>query len=133
MAWAALVAWIATALGGAVLGRQWLRRGGARQRDGIRTLRLGAHVTLAVAGLALWAGYVASGSNALAWLAVALLIGVILIGLTMLAIWLAGHSPREPTNLPAEASFPLPVIVAHGALGLTTLTLSILAAAGFGA
>jgi len=36
MQWAALVAWLLTAFGGATMLAQWLRHGGASQREGIR-------------------------------------------------------------------------------------------------
>lgn len=53
--------------------------------------------------------------------------------MTMAAIWLRGEAaPTAPTELPAEALFPVPVVLAHGALGATTLLLSLLAALGVG-
>ena len=50
--WAALVAWIATALGGLALFALWLRHGGLGQDEGIRATRLLPHLTIAVVGLA---------------------------------------------------------------------------------
>ena len=131
MQWAALVVWILTAGGGLVLATQWLRRGGLRQEVGIRAARLGAHVVLAVTGLGLWIAFVVSEENPLAWIAVALLVAVAAIGFSMFATWLRGHSSRgEPTEMPAETAFPLPLVLGHGALGVTTLALSLLAALG---
>lgn len=131
MQWAALVIWILTAGGGIVLATQWVRRDGLRQEVGIRTLRLAAHVVLAVSGLALWIAYVASEEDVLAWIAVSLLVAVAVLGFSMFAIWFRGHSSRrEPTEMPAETAFPLPLVLGHGALGITTLTLSLLAALG---
>ncbi|MDQ3381383.1 MAG: hypothetical protein M3546_13890 [Actinomycetota bacterium] len=132
MEWAALIAWVATALGGAGLFLQWLRHAGLSQREGIRAPRLFMHAGLAVLGLALWVGFLLSDEGTLAWAAVALLVAVALIGMTMFAIWLRGHNRREHTLVPAETSFPLPVVVLHGVLGLATLTLTILAASGVG-
>lgn len=132
MAWIALIAWIVTAGGGAILGATWLRHGGPQQDSGISSGRLASHVAAAVGGLALWIAFVATGSEALAWIAVALLLGVVAIGISMLLIWLHGRSGVDQMELSAESSFPLPVIAAHGLLGATTLLTSALAAAGIG-
>jgi hypothetical protein len=133
VAWAALVAWVATALGGGVLGRQWASHGGPRQASGIRTPRLALHAGLAFAGLVVWIVFLITDDESAAWLAVALLVAVVLVGLTMLALWLRGRSsPEHPTELPAESAFPLPVVMLHGLLGATTLLLSVLAAIGVG-
>ncbi len=133
MQWAALIAWVLTALGGAGLGYMWARRGGAAQTAGIRPWRLLLHAGLAVTGLAIWIVFLAEGRSVYAWIAVALLVAVALIGISMAVIWLRGKAaPTSPTELPAEASSPLPVVLAHGALGVTTLLLSLLAALGVG-
>jgi len=133
MEWAALIAWLTTAHGGASLAVPWLRHGGHRQLEGIGAPRLLAHVSLAVAGLGLWIGFVSSGNHTIAWIAVSLLVAVVSIGLAMFARWLRGRSGHTETELPAEAAFPLPVVLLHGALGVTTLALSTLAASGIGA
>jgi hypothetical protein len=133
MQWAALIAWLLTALGGAGLGYLWARGGGPAQAAGIRTLRLLIHAGLAVSGLVVWIVFVVDGNRVFAWIAVAVLVAVALIGMSMAVIWLRGKAaPTVPTELPAEASFPLPVVLAHGALGATTLLLSLLAALGIG-
>jgi hypothetical protein len=130
--WAALVAWLLTALGGATMLVQWLRHGGARQSEGIRAARLLTHAGLAVAGLALWIAFLVSEEDILAWAAVVVLIFVGLIGATMFAIWIRGHNQRDHTLVTAETSFPLPVVVLHGMLALVTLTFAILAASDLG-
>jgi hypothetical protein len=130
--WAALIAWVVTALGGAGLLLQWLRHGGLRQREGIRAPRLFTHAGLAALGLVLWIAFLFSEERALAWIAVGLLVIVGLIGATMFAIWLRGHNRHEHTFVPAETSFPLPVVIFHGALALATLVLAVLAASGIG-
>jgi manganese efflux pump family protein len=132
MAWAALVAWVATALGGAGLFVQWLRHGGFPQREGIRAPRLLSHAGLAALGLALWIGFVISQERGLAWAAVAVLLAVIAVGLTMFAIWFRGKNKRDHTIVPAETSFLVPVVFGHGALALLTLVLAVLAASGVG-
>jgi hypothetical protein len=132
MAWAALVAWAITALGGLALFLQWLRHGGFSQKEGIRAPRLVSHLSLAVVGLAVWIGYLATDSRPLAWIAVAILATVALLGVSMFVISLRGRTKTSRTEKPAEAIFPLPVVVLHGALGATTLVLSVLSAAGIG-
>jgi manganese efflux pump family protein len=130
--WAALIGWILTAFGGATMLAQWLRHGGANQREGIRAPRLLAHAGLAVLGLILWIAFVVSDERSLAWMAVVLLLVVGLIGATMFAIWTRGRNRREHTLVPAETAFPLPVVLGHGVLALATLTLAVLAASGIG-
>ena len=130
MTWAALVAWLLTAAGGSVLFRTWLRHGGATQREGIRPARLLTHAGLAIAGLGLWIAFIATDESWLAWTAVTALAIVSAIGLLMLAGWLRGQNEARHTDLPAEAAFPLPIVIAHGGLALLTVTLSILAAFG---
>ena len=132
MEWAALVAWVATAFGGLALAAQWAHFGGLRQSEGIRWPRLLVHGLLAVAGLALWLVYALTESTAFAWLAVVLLVVVTAVGLSMFALWLRGKGGPEPTAMPAESAFPLPVVLLHGVLGTTTLVLSVIAALGVG-
>jgi hypothetical protein len=133
MQWAALIAWLVTALGGAGLGYLWARGGGAAQAAGIpdtasspprRARRQRARDVEPVSRrgksrLRLDRSRVprrgrphrhVDGSRPAARRA----------------------APTAPTELPAEASFPLPVVLAHGALGATTLLLSLLAALGVG-
>jgi hypothetical protein len=130
--WAALITWVLTALGGSTLAVMWLRHGGAGQGEGIRALRLLSHAVLAAVGLALWTGFVLSDEPAFAWSAVGLLVVVAVIGASMFAIWLRGHNRRDHTAVPAETSFPLPVVAFHGVLGLATFVLAVLAAGGVG-
>jgi manganese efflux pump family protein len=132
MQWAALIAWVLTAVGGATMFVQWLRHGGTGQREGIRAPRLLAHGGLAVLGLAFWIAFVVSGERSLAWTAVILLLVVGLIGASMFAIWMRGRNRREHTLVPAETAFPLPVVLGHGVLALATVTLAVLAASGIG-
>jgi hypothetical protein len=132
MQWAAFVAWLVTALGGLVLFMQWGKGGGLKQKEGIRPARLLSHMALAVTGLALWIAYIATDERGIAWIAVALLVAVAILGLSMLVISLSGRTTVVRTETPAEAMFPIPIVIAHGALGLTTLLLSILSAVGIG-
>jgi hypothetical protein len=128
--WAALAAWVTTALGGLVLFLQWVRHGGFSQKEGIRARRLLPHLALAVLGLAFWVGYLANNNRTLAWIAVGILIAVALLGISMFVISLRGRTTSLRTETPAEGMFPFPLVLLHGGLGTTTLLLSVLAAAG---
>jgi hypothetical protein len=140
MEWAALIAWVITAAGGFVLLSIWLARGGMLQGEGrrIRPPLILSHFLLAATGLVLWIIYLASDSDALAWIAFVLLLVVALLGFTMLAIWMqqrqgrAGAVDTAAVDRPAEQNFPVPVVVLHGLLAATTLVLVFLAAVGVG-
>jgi hypothetical protein len=139
MEWAALISWIVTAGGGFVLLGLWLRHGGMRQREAGRQIRpplILSHFALAAAGLVLWIIYVFSDSDALAWIAFAVLVLVAVLGWTMFAIWWqrrqahaaveAGSTPGAP----AEQRFPVSIVTLHGLLAVTTVVLVFLAALG---
>jgi hypothetical protein len=156
MEWAALITWILTAGGGFVMLAIWLRNGGMEQRQPaaggnplVRPPLILGHFGLAATGLVLWIVYVASDSDALAWIAFVLLLPVALLGFTMFAIWLrqrnapaaadpsaaadtpAAPAPTAPSG-PAEQRFPVAVVGGHGVLAATTLVLVFLAAVGVG-
>jgi manganese efflux pump family protein len=138
MAWAALILWVVTALGGFYLLVTWLQHGGMQQGDRpgrrIKPPLILGHFTLAAAGLVLWIVYVATDSDALAWIAFAILLVVALLGFTMLAAWLAqrGGATVAETSDAAERHFPQAVVGLHGLLAATTLVLVFLAAVGVG-
>jgi hypothetical protein len=151
MEWAALIAWVLTAGGGFVMLAIWLSNGGMEQATQggnlIRPTLILSHFGLAATGLVLWIIYVASGSDALAWIAFVLLLIVALLGFTMFAKWLRQRNApaaasaadtvtagagAEALTAPAEQRFPVPVVGAHGVLAATTLVLAFLAAVGVG-
>jgi hypothetical protein len=136
MEWAALIAWVLTAGGGFVLLALWVTRGGlAQQReagDRIRPPLIFSHFGLAATGLVLWIIYLASDSDALAWIAFALLVVVAILGWTMFAIWWRrrqrGVVAAATEGVPAEQSFPVPIVALHGVLAVTTVVLVLLSA-----
>jgi manganese efflux pump family protein len=139
MEWAALISWIVTAGGGFVLLALWLGHGGMRQRQPGRQIRpplILSHFALAAAGLVLWIVYVFSDSDALAWIAFAILVLVAALGWTMFAIWWqrrqarAAAAPASTPGLPAEQRFPVAIVTLHGLLAVTTVVLVFLAAIG---
>jgi hypothetical protein len=143
MEWAALITWVLTAGGGFFMLGLWLKHGGMQQSDRpgarIRSARVLSHFALAAIGLVLWIVYVASDSEALAWIAFALLLVVALLGFSMLAIWFGQRrrpatsgAPSTDATTAAEQHFPVPVVALHGVLAATTLILVLLTAAGVG-
>jgi len=141
MEWAALIAWVVTALGGFILLAIWLGRGGMRQGrepgTRIRPPLILGHFLLAATGLVLWIIYVATDSDTLAWVAFVLLLVVAGLGFAMFAIWFQRRqrgAVREAIDpgTPAEQHFPVAVVGLHGLLAATTLVLVFLAAAGVG-
>lgn len=143
MRWVALATWVLTAGGGFFLLGLWLRHGGMQQSDEpgdrIRAARVLTHFGLAATGLVLWIIYVATTSDALAWIAFAVLLVVALIGFTMLAVWMNQRRRRAATaatapgaGMPAEQHFPDAVVGVHGVLAAVTLVLVFLTAVGVG-
>ena len=141
MEWAALIAWVATAGGGFVLLAIWLARGGMRQgrEPGarIRPALILTHFLLAATGLLLWIIYVATDSDALAWIALVLLGIVAILGWTMFAIWYQRRqrgrvAEAVDQGTPAEQHFPVPVVALHGVGAVTTVVLVFLTAIGVG-
>jgi hypothetical protein len=142
MEWAALISWIVTAGGGFVLLGLWLRHGGMHQREPGRQIRpplILGHFTLAATGLVLWIVYVATDSDALGWIAFAILVAVAVLGWAMFAVWFRRRQARmtdastSTPGVPAEQHFPVPIVALHGLLAVTTVVLVLLAAAGVGA
>ena len=143
MGWAALITWILTAGGGFVLLSAWLKRGGVRQQREaglrIRPPLIFSHFGLAATGLVLWIVYLATESDALAWIAFVLLLVVAVLGWTMFAIWWQRRQRRAPAadvtgaaSEPAEQQFPVPIVALHGVLAVVTVVLVFLTAIGVG-
>jgi hypothetical protein len=141
MEWIALIAWILTAGGGFVLLSIWVARGGMQQAreagSRIRPPLIFSHFGLAALGLVLWIIYVATDSDALAWIAFVLLLVVAVLGFTMFSIWWQRRQQRDVAKgadpaAPAEQQFPVAIVGLHGLLAVTTVILVFLAAIGVG-
>jgi len=141
MEWAALIAWVVTAGGGFVLLAIWLSRGGMQRGrepgSRIRPPLILGHFLLAATGLVIWIIYVATDSDVLAWIALALLAVVALLGFAMFAIWFQRRqrgAVREAVDpgTPAEQRFPVAIVGLHGLLAVTTVVLVFLTAIGVG-
>jgi manganese efflux pump family protein len=157
MAVAALITWLLTAAGGFVLLATWITRGGARPAtssaatDAARSTAGAAglpvsaptrlhpplvfgHFGLAVVGLVVWIAFLATDTDALAWVAFALLVPVALLGFTMLARWIGAgdHQRSTPAAPRPESHFPLLIVGAHGLFAVATVVLVLLAALDIG-
>ena len=149
MSIAALVTWIITAGFGFFMLIRWATRGGVRKVEGAEThlppVRVFTHFGLAAAGLIVWIIYLVTGATLLAWIAVAALVIVAIIGVVMVRQWAkdgraamaaatAGAAPPSGgggSDL-AEQHIPRPPVVLHGIFAVTTVVLVLLTALGMG-
>jgi hypothetical protein len=126
----ALVIWCGTACLGLYLLGVWLSRGGLRQQATRITVfpaaLIFAHPVLATTGLSLWIAYVLCGRLVYAWSGFGVLSASAMLGFVMLTRWLVGRGGRHARG--AEQHFPAKVVAMHGAVGLTTFTLVLMAA-----
>jgi len=140
---AALISWFVTAFVGLYLVAVWLIENDVSQ--GAVHSRLPGpvilgHVLLALTGLVTWVVHLLLGSASWGWAAVGILGGIAVLGLTMFTRWIPVHAAfvaAESTrgmsaefDFPAERAFPLSVVIIHGVLAATTLTLVLLAMLG---
>jgi hypothetical protein len=144
MAVAALITWIAAVLFGLYMLAVWLIEndvtgpGAARSR--LPAPVVFGHLLLAVTGLVLWAAYLILDEDDLAWFALGALGLIAALGFTMFARWipvyrgpaLATDGPGGEFAMPAEGNFPVAVVLSHGLLAVTTLTLVLLTVLGVG-
>ena len=91
MAIAALVAWVLTASIGVYMLRTWVVRGGLRRQRatgvGVPPAVVFGHASAALAGLAIWAAFVRTKWDPLAWLGVAVITGAISLGVCTVTLW----------------------------------------------
>jgi hypothetical protein len=149
MAIAALITWIITAGFGSFMLIRWATRGGLRQVPGAGTnfprVRVFAHFGLAAAGLIVWIIYLVTGNTLWAWIAVADLILVALLGGLLVRQWTkdgraamasAARSDAAPPATGAvdlaEQHIPRPPVVLHGVFAVSTVILVLLSAIGIG-
>jgi hypothetical protein len=152
----ALLTWITTAAMGLFLLTIWLIEYD-REFQSVTATRLpvpviSGHVLLAAGGLVVWVVFLIYDKHQLAWVAVAALGLAASLGLTMAIRWIAVYrakraalralatasqhpdgraiaEARLAADLgPPERNFPLPVVIAHGAFAVLTVTLVLLTA-----
>lgn len=140
----ALYTWMVTILGGLLLLVIWIME---YDRDFQRSAAtrlpvpvIVTHALIGMGGLLLWIGYLLVDEERLAWAAVAALGTVAFLGLIMAARWVhvyrayahPGASLSRSVAVPPERNFPVPVVVAHGVMAVTTLALVVFTALGAG-
>jgi hypothetical protein len=144
MSVAALFTWMATIFAGLILLVIWIIEYDTEFQRAARTRLpvpvICAHALLGMSGLELWVIYLLLRDDRLAWAALAALGTVAVLGLIMAARWIRvyrtvpnpGPSLTRTTAVPAERNFPLPVVIGHGILAVTTLTLVLFTVLGGG-
>jgi len=140
----ALYTWMVTILAGLLLLVIWIMEYDREFQSAAATRLpvpvISTHALLGMGGLLLWIGYLLLDEDRLAWFTVATLGTVASLGLIMAARWItvyrsyASPSPSlsPKTVVPPERNFPLPVVIAHGVLAVTTVVLVVFAALGVG-
>jgi hypothetical protein len=144
---AALITWFVAILAGLYMLAVWLIENDITSRATPSRLPapvIFSHLFLAAAGFALWVGYLVLHSRTLAWAAVAVLLGIATLGLTMFLRWVPVYygSPDSPgppaaslaaaSDGPAEGHFPVILVYCHGLMAVTTLVLVLLSTLGLG-
>lgn len=90
LAVAALCTWVADAVSGGYMLATWISRGGLRRQrasDRLAPRVVFTHFGLAAAGLLVWISFLATRWIVLAWLAVAVLMLVIGLGISTVTLW----------------------------------------------
>jgi uncharacterized membrane protein len=127
---AALVLWCANSVVGCYLLGAWLSHGGRPAPMASRAVFPGAliaaHTLLALAGLALWLGYLETARPGLAWTAFAVVWATALLGFAMLTRWLGKRRGRHARG--TGQRFPVTAVALHAVAGLATFILVLLAA-----
>ena len=144
MSVAALFTWLVTIAAGLTLLVIWIIEYDREFQTATATRLpvpvISAHALVGMGGLMLWIGYLLLDQERLAWATVAALGIAALLGLIMAARWIRvyrvvvnpGPSLTRSIAVPPERNFPLPVVVAHGLLAVTTLVLVLFTALGVG-
>ncbi|HXW46521.1 MAG TPA: hypothetical protein VEL03_17155 [Streptosporangiaceae bacterium] len=126
----ATIIWAGTACFGLYLLVVWLSHGGLRQQATRITVfpaaLIFAHPLLATVGLTFWLAFLVSQHVPYAWTGFGVLSTSALLGFVMLTRWLVGRGGRHARG--AEQHFPARIVVTHGAVGLTTFALVLIAA-----
>jgi hypothetical protein len=95
---------------------------------------ISTHAVLGLAGLLLWGGYLLADEDRLAYATMADLVIAVALGLTLAWRWIRVYrAPKNPdptqvVTVPPERHFPLPAVILHGALAITTVVLVVITA-----
>jgi hypothetical protein len=108
---AALISWLVTASLGTFMLRTWLARGGLRgeraKAGGLPPQLIFGHAAAAITGLLVWAAFLASSARPLAWVAVALLMVAVGLGLCTVTLW-TPYPARKPGERRPPATQEMP-------------------------
>ncbi len=108
---ATLASWLVTASLGAFMLRTWLARGGLRteraKAGGLPPQLIFGHAAGAITGLLVWVAFLASGVRPLAWVAVALLMVAVGLGLCTVTLW-TPYPARKPGERRQPAAQDVP-------------------------
>jgi hypothetical protein len=136
---AALAAWVLTAAAGVYLLAGWLvtwlarlvRRRRRRRADAATAFTV-SHFGLAMTGLGVWIGFVATDLAVLAWVALGMVVLIAGLGMGVLSAALPGPARAGAGAGPGASRARIPVIVvaAHGMFATLTILLVLLAAIG---
>jgi hypothetical protein len=111
MRFATLLSWLVTVSLGAFMLRTWLARDGLRRErareGGLPPHLIFGHAGLALIGLLLWIGYLASGARPLAWAGVGALMVTVCLGLCTVTLW-TPYPARRPGELRAPGTADAP-------------------------
>jgi hypothetical protein len=144
MSVAALFTWMVTIFAGLILLVIWIIEYDPEFQSATATRLpvpvISAHALLGLGGIMLWISYLLLDKERLAWATVIALGAVALLGLIMAARWIRvyravvdpGPSLTRRTAVPPERNFPVPLVLAHGVLAVTTLVLVVLTVLGGG-
>lgn len=114
MRFATFISWLLTAGIGAYMLRTWLARGGLRRErarpGGLPPQLIFGHAGLAISGLLVWGAFLASGTRALAWTAVGVLMLTIGLGLSTVTLW-TPYPVRKPGERRTHAPWDEPAVV----------------------
>jgi hypothetical protein len=131
----ALFTWIATVLFGLLLLVIWLMEYDREYQNEAATRLpipvISAHALLGMGGLLLWAIYLLADQERVAWATVAVVTTVACLGLIMAVRWIGVYRTYADPNpslsrtvaVPPERHFPLPVVITHGILAVSTVGL----------
>ena len=137
----ALYTWMATILIGLLLLVIWIMEYDREFQSAAATRLpvpvISTHALLGMAGLLLWGAYLLADEDRLAYATIADLGIAVVLGLTMAARWIRVYRTyrtvpsRDPSatrvvTVPPERHFPLPAVILHGVLAVTTVALVVL-------
>jgi len=111
LAIATLIAWLIAGAAGLSMFGSWLRRGGPRHQrsrpDGLPPAVIITHLGLGALGFLTWLAYLATSLDALAWIAVGLLMPGIGLGICTVTLWSPyPTAPGPGTPLPPGDAGP---------------------------